>query len=325
MQHTPVRMFSAILAVMSLALFTGVLGWGHAARSAPARMQGSAKPRVQANTKSPAPAERPFTSPTQPEAAAKTNGSATKAAVAPQGATHVVEPGDTLLQIAGLYGVTVSSIRSANQLPADQIRAGQSLVIPGASPLRRHDIKAGDTLWELASQYGVTIEELLQANRSVNPGHLQVGEELRIPAKSAAVRAASPAVKDEEISLGGLFTWPLLAPISSNFGPRDGRNHAGIDLAANSGEPIKAARDGKVLLSGTVPGYGYTVILQHADGTRTLYAHASALKATVGQSVKQGDVIALVGSTGRSTGPHLHFEIIVNDVPRDPLRYLPPR
>jgi len=99
--------------------------------------------------------------------------------------------------------------------------------------------------------------------------------------------------------------------------------HAGIDLAANAGDPIRAAKGGNVLVAGTVRGYGLTVVLAHPDGSRTLYAHSSRLLVKTGQHVAQGDLLGLVGSTGLSTGPHLHFEVIMNDRPRDPLLYLP--
>jgi murein DD-endopeptidase MepM/ murein hydrolase activator NlpD len=129
----------------------------------------------------------------------------------------------------------------------------------------------------------------------------------------------------DPVSHGDAFVWPVIAPISSPFGPRAGSYHHGLDLAANAGTPIHAARSGTVLLAGVVTGYGNTVILKHPDGTRTLYGHCSKLLVHPGQLVGQGDVIGLVGSTGHSTGPHLHFEIIVNDKAQDPLVYLPER
>ena len=147
------------------------------------------------------------------------------------------------------------------------------------------------------------------------------------PARIARLRRAAEAV----VAARGAsrrseaFAWPVLAPISSPFGPRWGRHHDGIELAANHGDLIRASRDGDVWLAGEVEGYGLTVVIGHDDGTRTLYAHASALLVEAGERVKQGQPIARVGSTGKSTGPHLHFEIIVNDRPVNPLDYLPPR
>lgn len=145
------------------------------------------------------------------------------------------------------------------------------------------------------------------------------------PAEAVTVPAnpkpASPALAADKPET---YLWPVIAPISSPFGPRWGRFHGGIDLAANMGEPIKAARSGEVVLAGAYQDYGLAIILRHADGTKTLYGHCSVLKVKAGQQVKQGDVIGLVGSTGLSTGPHLHFEVRVNDQARDPLMYLPP-
>ncbi len=125
--------------------------------------------------------------------------------------------------------------------------------------------------------------------------------------------------------LGEAFVWPVLAPVSSSFGIRDGRPHRGVDLAANHGDSIRAAMSGTVVVAGALKGYGQTVILEHPGGFRTLYAHSSVLQVSVGQHVKQGQLIARVGSTGESTGPHLHFEIMMNDRHDDPLLYLPER
>jgi len=123
--------------------------------------------------------------------------------------------------------------------------------------------------------------------------------------------------------LGESFVWPVVAPVSSSYGMRDGRPHRGVDLAANHGDSIRAAMSGKVVVAGTLRGYGQTVILEHPYGIRTLYAHCSVLLVTEGQQVKQGQLIAKVGSTGDSTGPHLHFEIMINDRHYDPILYLP--
>lgn len=211
---------------------------------------------------------------------------------------------------------------------APQAGAGAQASSAKAGAPRRHVVQQGDTLWEIAAHYGVSLQQLLASNPAVdNPGHVQIGQELVLPDTASAPAAAvgGSAATGQDVALGGAFIWPVIAPISSPFGPRWGRNHAGVDLAANMGDPIKAARDGTVLSAGEIQGYGQTIVLSHADGTRTLYAHCSALHVKAGDKVKQGQVIGLVGSTGQSTGPHLHFEIIVNDHARDPLLYLPKR
>lgn len=264
---------------------------------------------------------------TAPQAAKPAPAAATAAPGASSGPNHLVQPGETLYRLAQLYRGNVEAIRQANGLTGDLIQPGQRLVIPGGKELQRVKVAQGDTLWELATRHGVDLENLLAANPGVDPGHLQIGQELVVPPEGARLKriAGTAPTEEAESALAGVFAWPLFAPISSNFGPRWGRNHAGIDLAADHGDDIRASRDGRVVLSGTVSGYGETVILEHADGTRTLYAHASKLLVAAGEQVKQGELIALVGSTGNSTGPHLHFEIIVGDRPRDPLTYLPRR
>lgn len=114
-----------------------------------------------------------------------------------------------------------------------------------------------------------------------------------------------------------------IATLSSHFGLRNGRPHQGIDLAADYGSPIYAAAPGKVIYAGWEPGYGNTIIVDHGHGLKTRYAHCSTLEVSVGAHVERRQEIALVGSTGHSTGPHLHFEVIANEIHRDPELYLP--
>jgi murein DD-endopeptidase MepM/ murein hydrolase activator NlpD len=110
--------------------------------------------------------------------------------------------------------------------------------------------------------------------------------------------------------------------VVSGFGMRWGRMHEGIDIAASSGTPIRAAAAGTVIHAGWLGGYGNLVVLDHGDGLATAYAHASAILVGVGQQVAQGETVSLVGSTGNSSGPHLHFEVRVNGAAVDPLLYL---
>lgn len=177
----------------------------------------------------------------------------------------------------------------------------------------RHTVRRGETLFGIARRYGLSVADLQAANGLIGERILE-GQVLQLE------RSAG-----DPVLTGALFQWPVVAPVSSQYGPRWGRHHDGIDLAANMGTPIQAARDGKVILAGEVKGYGNTVILEHADGSRTLYGHCESLKVMAGQRVTQGETIATVGSTGNSTGPHLHFEIQTGNEKVDPLRYLPPR
>jgi murein DD-endopeptidase MepM/ murein hydrolase activator NlpD len=115
---------------------------------------------------------------------------------------------------------------------------------------------------------------------------------------------------------------PVGGPITSGFGPRWGRMHQGIDIGAPTGTPIHAADGGTVVTAGWLGGYGNAVIIDHGGGRATLYGHQSRLGVGVGQSVGRSAVIGYVGSTGNSTGPHLHFEVRINGVPHNPLNYL---
>lgn len=110
--------------------------------------------------------------------------------------------------------------------------------------------------------------------------------------------------------------------VSSNFGSRWGRQHQGTDFSTPVGTTVMASRAGKVTYASWMSGYGYCVMIQHEDGFQTRYAHLSSIKVSVGQSVSQGQTIALSGNTGRSTGPHLHFEIIKNGTPVNAMNYL---
>jgi len=123
----------------------------------------------------------------------------------------------------------------------------------------------------------------------------------------------------------GGFRWPLTAGVvSSEFGRRWGRMHDGIDIAADMGEPVLAAADGRVVYAGDgLRGYGNVVIVRHDEKLSTLYAHNSALRVHVGELVKSGQTIALLGSTGHSTGPHVHFEIREGSQFENPRSMLP--
>jgi murein DD-endopeptidase MepM/ murein hydrolase activator NlpD len=127
---------------------------------------------------------------------------------------------------------------------------------------------------------------------------------------------------DGRVSGAGLI-WPVSGPVTSGFGYRWGRMHQGIDIGAGTGVPIRSAKAGEVIFAGTMSGYGNVVIVDHGGGFTTLYAHQSRIGSTEGQQVNQGQVIGYVGSTGRSTGPHLHFETRVNGSARNPRNYLP--
>ncbi len=146
--------------------------------------------------------------------------------------------------------------------------------------------------------------------------------------EEASIKAAIYAASNPAPSSPGKLTRPVPGAVSSGFGKRVHpitggiKMHNGLDMNAAHGQPIIAAADGKVILSGVKGGYGNTVMIDHGGGMVTLYAHQSKLGVSVGQSVNRGQVIGWIGSTGNSTGPHLHFEVRINGVPRNPLDYL---
>ena len=151
-----------------------------------------------------------------------------------------------------------------------------------------------------------------------------IAEADALAAADARIRsqlAATQGATDATPSAQGLI-WPVSGPVTSPFGYRWGRLHAGIDIAVPVGTPIHAAASGTVALAGWVDGYGNYTCVDHGGGLATCYAHQSSLAVSVGTHVTQGQVIGYSGNTGHSTGPHLHFEVRINGTPVDPLGYL---
>jgi len=146
------------------------------------------------------------------------------------------------------------------------------------------------------------------------------------PAPAPPVSGSAPPVSGSAppASVGGSgFAWPVNGAITSGFGSRWGGMHSGIDIDCVTGDAIRASKSGSVVSAAYDGGYGYHVVIDHGNGFASLYAHNSALSVSGGQNVSQGEVIASCGSTGQSTGDHLHFEIRSSGAPQDPLTYLP--
>jgi murein DD-endopeptidase MepM/ murein hydrolase activator NlpD len=141
-------------------------------------------------------------------------------------------------------------------------------------------------------------------------------------ALAARIQAAQAAAPTTQASSGSGFIWPVNGVLTSGFGWRWGRMHEGIDIAVPSGTPVVASAGGTVVVAGWMGGYGNLVVVDHGGGIATAYGHNTSVAAAVGQSVGQGQVIAYSGSTGHSTGPHVHFEVRVNGAAVDPLGYL---
>jgi len=205
-------------------------------------------------------------------------------------------------------------------------------------------VRPGDTLSEIGQRYGVTYQELARYNTIPNPDKLEVGQQLRIPPPKQA-QAAPPAVpanrvvaralpekpqnlsplpRDDDRPKGDApLSWPVEGDLTSGFGPRNGSFHDGIDIAAPRGTAVLAAADGQVLFSDVLRGYGNVVIVRHAGGYVTVYAHNQTNLVKEGQTVRRGDRLAEVGQSGRATGASLHFEVRKDNLARDPLHYLP--
>ncbi len=198
----------------------------------------------------------------------------------------------------------------------------------------RHRVERGETLYRIGQAYGVSHQELARRNGLKDPGRIEVGQVLVIPHAKRRLpvglitpeQARPDRPAPPELPAGpSPFTWPVPAGVvSSGFGPRGETHHDGIDISAPEGTPVRAARAGRILYSDQLRGYGKLIIVEHDDGYATVYAHNRENRAAVGSAVRQGDVIASVGRSGKTSGPNLHFEVRKDNVARNPLFYLPP-
>ena len=195
-----------------------------------------------------------------------------------------------------------------------------------------HTVKPGENLFRIGKAYDLSYEELARANGIRDPRQITVGQKIFIPGATKQLPveiitpsggAATPGVPTPGDAEDSAYLWPVSGPINSGFGPRGASFHDGLDIAAPAGTPIRAVEQGDVIYSDQLRGYGNIVIIRHGGGIVSVYAHNEVNLVRDGQQVARGDVIARVGSTGRVTGPHLHFEIRKNNLAQDPTLYLP--
>lgn len=249
---------------------------------------------------------------------------------------YEVQSGDTLSVLAEKFGVSVDTIRWANPEKIKSVKtvlkAGDTLVIPPVTGVV-HKVKSGETVYSIAKKYDISAQGIVDFpfNDFTNDETfaLAVGQVLVVPdgvmpdvqpwsPTSSLARVLTPDAGS--VSATGSWIWPASGKITQRFLAW----HKGIDIANKSGGAILAADSGKVVMAGWLDnaGYGNRVMVDHGNGYQTLYAHLSKISVKVGQNVKRGDVLGVMGSTGRSTGIHLHFEIRTAGGNVNPLNYL---
>lgn len=255
---------------------------------------------------------------------------------------HTVQQNQTLSEIANAYGMKTQEIVNLNpEVEPTRMKIGQNILIEKAQPAVSIAVTKKET-YEESISYNTTTEydDNMTTTQKTTLVEGQVGSKEIVAEVTyiddvivEKIILSEEVLKepvDEVVKIGtkkpvvnGNFIMPVSgATLSSKYGYRSSGFHSGIDLALSYGKPIVASDGGTVTFSGWNGAYGYCVIVNHGNGVETLYAHASKLNVSVGAKVSQGDKIAEVGSTGRSTGNHLHFEIRINGKAVDPLNYL---
>jgi murein DD-endopeptidase MepM/ murein hydrolase activator NlpD len=220
------------------------------------------------------------------------------------------------------------------------------------SPYETYQVRTGDTLASIGRRYQLDYQVLARRNHLRAPYTIYTGQQIYLwgeaprssylpieePAKQAHVGSANESARKGKVSVkkergakllqpGQVsLIWPLRGKVTTRFGRSHGQTHDGIDIAAKEGTPVHAAAAGEVVYADDrVSGYGHLIILRHSLDMFTAYAHNQRNLVSQGDYVKQGDIIARVGQTGRASGSHLHFEVRRGPTPVDPLAYLPKR
>lgn len=229
---------------------------------------------------------------------------------------YEVKKGDTIGDIAKLYNVSKNTIIWANDLKGKSIKEGDSILILPVSGVK-YTVKKGDTLKSIAKKYKAEAENISEFNSlSMNEG-LNIGDEIIIPdgeiVDEAPIKKPSTTVKAKAKKyLVNNTAGYYMRPIMGGTKTQGIHGHNAVDIGAPVGTPLIATAEGVILAaksSGYNGGYGRMVIISHPNGTQSVYGHMSSLSVNVGESVSQGQVIGASGNSGKSTGPHLHFEI----------------
>ncbi|MDA0208069.1 MAG: LysM peptidoglycan-binding domain-containing M23 family metallopeptidase [bacterium] len=246
--------------------------------------------------------------------------------------TYVVAEGDTTSTIAERFSISLNTLLWANDLTVrSTIKPGLELVILPTSGVQ-HEVARGDTVGSLAKKYDVEEVEIVRYNALASAEDIVVGESLIIPggtvsAPAPVSRPASvsnvftpaPVTSAPQVSAARGMVWPTDLRLITQY---YGWTHTGIDIDCHFTNDNYAADDGVVQFAGWKGGYGYTVEINHGNGMTTRYGHHASMYVTAGQSVSKGQAIGRCGTTGRSTGTHLHFEVVVGGRFQNPLEYV---
>jgi murein DD-endopeptidase MepM/ murein hydrolase activator NlpD len=245
--------------------------------------------------------------------------------------TYVVQEGDTASTIAESFGLSLSSVLWANNLTArSTIRPGQELTIPPIDGVI-YTVKSGDTINSIAKKYSAEADTIIAYNKLADADDLQIGEDLIIPGgeppKAAVPRRTAPLAdifKPSDETKGaatgsGTWLWPTDWRVITQY---YGWRHVGLDIDGGSSNYNYASRAGTVTRASWFGGYGLCVEVDHGDGYVTRYGHFARIDVAVGDWVDAGESLGLLGSTGRSTGSHLHFEVIKDGKRQNPLEYI---
>jgi murein DD-endopeptidase MepM/ murein hydrolase activator NlpD len=297
---------------------TGAHGKASGATSSPQIQPSPTRPTA-SSTRESANADEPQVTPTPISRPTQVQPSPTPTPTPREVITYTVREGDSLWSIAARFGLDVDTLRWSNEdlvRNPDLLSVGQELTI---LPVKGayHTVQTGETVETIALAYGVTPTVIIDypLNDLRPPYQVKEGQKLVVPGGRRELHWPQP-----DLSPGSPFAWPVVGQITQGYS----KKHPALDLGAPYGSSVYAAQTGTVTHSGWArTGYGYTVILDHGEGVQSLYSHMKGTWVTVGQKVERGQLIGEVGSTGHSTGPHVHFEIRVEGKRVDPGGYLP--
>ena len=231
---------------------------------------------------------------------------------------YEVKKGDTLARVAKLFGVSKNTIIWANNLKSENIAPGDTLVILPVTGIK-HTVKKGDNIDSIAKKYKADAGDIASFNGITKDSTLAVDSIILVPEGELSIVPTAPKPSSRVVRTKVLNTYSFAAPEGFLIRPINGgrrsqgiHGHNGIDLASAPGTPVMAAATGQVIVAkvgGYNGGYGNMIVIAHDNNIQTVYAHLRAVYVTSGQTVSQGQVIGELGNTGRSTGPHLHFEV----------------